>query len=223
MSGTIVDPIMFCELNGIDVEEVAYIKLNMKFPKKNRPIYYIPVGKMSYSNKEKCWKDMLPYIEKLLKKYEGKKGIIHTGNYELWEWMRRDLGKNKRLIFASPDNRQDSIDKHIESKDPTVLISPSMTQGIDLKDDLSRFQIILKMPYPSLASKVNKTRFETNSKWYPWTTILDLIQSYGRSIRSEEDYADTIILDSCFSDLMTQNSHLFPSYFLDVIEKIEKK
>jgi Rad3-related DNA helicase len=26
--------------------------------------------------------------------------------------------------------------------------SPSMTEGIDLKDDLSRFQIICKVPYP---------------------------------------------------------------------------
>ncbi len=223
MSGTIIDPIMFCELNGIDIDDVAYIKLNMKFPKKNRPIFYIPVGKMSYSNKEKCWVAMKPYIEKLLKKYEGKKGIIHAGNYELWEWMRRDFGKNKRLIFASPENRQDSIDKHIASEEATILVSPSMTQGIDLKDDLSRFQIILKMPFPSLASKVNKTRFETNPRWYPWTTILDLIQSYGRSIRSDEDWADTIILDSCFSDLMAQNSNLFPKYFIDVIQKIEKK
>lgn len=223
MSGTIIDPIMFCQLNGIDIEDAAYIKLNMKFPKKNRPIYYIPVGKMSYSNKIKCWEDMKPYIEKLLKKYEGKKGIVHTGNYELWEWMKKDFGNNKRLIFAAPDNRQDSIDKHIASTKDTVIVSPSMTQGIDLKDDLSRFQIILKMPYPSLASKVNKTRFEKNPTWYPWITILDLIQSYGRSIRSEDDWADTIVLDSCFSDLLTQNSKLFPNYFIEVINRIKKK
>ncbi len=223
MSGTIIDPVLFCELNGIDVKDAAYIKLNMEFPKENRPIYYIPVGKMSYSNKETCWKAMKPYLEKLFKKYEGKKGIIHTGNYELWEWMKRDFGSNKRLIFAAPDNRQASIDSHIASKKDTILVSPSMTQGIDLKDDLSRFQIILKMPYPSLASKVNKTRFEKNPKWYPWTTILDLIQSYGRSVRGEDDWADTIILDSCFSDLLTQNSKLFPSYFSEVLQKIDKK
>ncbi len=223
MSGTILDPEMFCELNGISLDDVAYIKLGMTFPKNNRPIYYIPVGKMSYNNKNKCWEDMKPYIDKILKKYEGKKGIVHVGNYELLEWMKRDFGNNKRFIFASPQDRQESIDKHISSKSDTILVSPSMTQGIDLKDDLSRFQLILKMPYPSLASKVNKMRFDSNSKWYPWATIVDLIQSYGRSIRSNDDYADTIILDSCLSDLLTQNTKIFPKYFIEAIEKINKK
>jgi Rad3-related DNA helicase len=221
MSGTILDPKMFCELNGINIDDVAYIKLGMTFPKSNRPIYYIPVGKMSYNNKIKCWEDMKPYIEKILKKYDGKKGIIHVGNYELLEWMKRDFGKNKRFIFASPQDRQESIDKHISSKIDSILVSPSMTQGIDLKDDLSRFQLILKMPYPSLASKVNKMRFDSKPTWYPWATIIDLIQSYGRSIRSDDDFADTIILDSCLSDLMTQNSNIFPKYFIDAIEKIK--
>ena len=223
MSGTIIDPDMFCELNGIDINDVAYIKLNMTFPVKNRPVYYMPIGKMTYANKEKCWKDMKPFILKIFKKYEGKKGIIHTGNYELWEWLKRDFGTNKRLLFASPTNRQSIIDEHTKSKKDTIIVSPSMTQGIDLKDDLSRFQLILKMPYPSLASKVNKTRSEKNTNWYSWTTILDLIQSYGRSIRSDVDYADTIILDSSFGDLLARNSRYFPKYFTDAIQRINIK
>lgn len=223
MSGTIIDPVSFCKINGIDIKDAVYIKLDMSFPVENRPIYYIPVGKMSYTNKTKTWILMKPYIEKLIKKYQGKKGIIHTGNFELWEWLKKDFGNNKRLIFASPENRQESIDKHLSSTSDTILVSPSMTQGIDLKDDLSRFQIILKMPYPSLASKINKTRFDENPAWYSLTTILNLIQSYGRSIRSEDDYADTIILDSCFSDLLSQNSNMFPKYFVEAVQKINKK
>jgi ATP-dependent DNA helicase DinG len=221
MSGTILDPNLFCELNGIDINDVSYIKLNMNFPVSNRPIYYMPIGKMSYTNKEKCWQDMKPYIEKILKKYEGKKGIFHCGNFEIQDWMIRDFGKNKRFIFATSENRQESIDKHMNSPDDTILVSPSMAQGIDLKDDLGRFQVILKMPYPSLASKVNKTRFENNPKWYSWATILDLVQSYGRIIRSDMDYGDTIILDECFSDIMRNSSNLLPKYFTDAVKKID--
>ncbi len=222
MSGTIIDPDMFCELNGIPIEDTAFIRLNNDFPVENRPIYYMPVGKMTFKNKTSCWEQMKPYIEKLLKKYEGKKGIIHTGNYELWQWLKDDLGHNKRLLFIPPDGRQEGIDKHINDTGDSVLVSPSMTQGVDLKDDLSRFQIIMKMPYPSLASKVNKTRFEKNPKWYAWATILDLVQSYGRSIRSEDDWADTVILDGCFSDLFNQNTRMFPKYFTKAVKKITK-
>lgn len=219
MSGTIIDPVMFCELNGIDIEDVAYISLPMKFPKKNRPIYYLPVGKMSFANKEKCWKDMKPYIENLLKKYEGKKGIILC-NYEILEWIKRDFSTNKRLIYVLPENRQESIDKHINSTKDTVLVAASLYQGIDLKDDLSRFQIFLKIPYPNLSSKINKERMSKKTGWYEMMTLIDLLQGYGRSIRSDEDYADTIILDSCFSDILTKCEKIIPSYYKDVIQKI---
>ena len=43
--------------------------------------------------------------------------------------------------------------KHYESKKQTVLISPSLHLGVDLKDDLSRFQVIVKVPYPDLTDK----------------------------------------------------------------------
>ncbi len=219
MSGTIIDPHMFCEVNGIPIDDVAFLKLGSPFPKANRPIYYIPKGRMSYKNKVDTWKVYKDSIKKLLDKYKGKKGIIHCGNYELWEWLKKDV-KDSRLIFASPEDRQKSIDKHINATNDSVIVSPSMKQGVDLKDDLSRFQIILKMPYPSLASKVNKRRSEKNKNWYSWMTVMDVIQSYGRSIRSDVDYADTIILDSCFSDIMTQHGSMLPSYFTEAIKKI---
>lgn len=220
MSGTIIDPHMFCQVNGIPIDDVAFLRLGSPFPKENRPIYYYPQGKMTYRNKEETWKNYIPAIKKILKKYEGKKGIIHCGNYELWEWIKRDI-KDDRLIFAGSMDRQQSLDSHINSTTDTVIVSPSMKQGVDLKDDLSRFQLILKMPYPSLASKVNKKRVETKPKWYPWMTVMDVIQSYGRSIRSDKDYADTIILDQCFSDVMVQQEQMLPKYFKEVIKKIK--
>jgi Rad3-related DNA helicase len=222
MSGTIIDPVMFCEINGIDIEEAAYIKLNMNFPKTNRPIYYLPVGKMTFSNKQKCWEDMKPYIEKTMKKYQGKKGIILC-NYEILEWIRRDFSKEKRFIYVLPENRQESIDKHLSSDTDTVLVSASLYQGIDLKDDLSRFQVFLKIPYPSLASKINKMRMEKRRGWYEMMTIIDLIQGYGRSIRSDTDYADTLIFDSCLSDILVKAEHMIPSYYKSAIQKIDLK
>ena len=41
--------------------------------------------------------------------------------------------------------RDEVIREHAESTKPTVLISPSLHTGLDLKDHLSRFQIITKV------------------------------------------------------------------------------
>ena len=50
-------------------------------------------------------------------------------------------------------DRDEVITKHIDSTEPTVLISPSLHLGLDLKDDLSRFQIIVKVPYGNLGDR----------------------------------------------------------------------
>ena len=96
-----------------------------------------------------------------------------------------------------------------------------MVSGVDLKDDLSRFQIIIKIPFPYLGSNKIKQRQKTNKEWYSWKTVIDLIQAYGRSIRSEEDWAETYILDSSFSDLLKYNSNLIPRYITDAIKMLK--
>jgi ATP-dependent DNA helicase DinG len=220
MSGTLISSAIFNRVNGIEDDRSHYISMPSPFPVANRPIYYYNNGKMSFRNKAETWQRYIPVIEKILKKYQGKKGIIHCGNYELMEWMKRDIN-NPRLVYAEQGKREEALEEHISREDDCVIVSPSMIQGVDLIDDLSRFQVILKVPYPALASKVNKQRLETNPEWYAWRTVSDLVQAYGRSIRSETDHADTFILDGCFSDVMMQSSHLLPQYFKNAIKRIK--
>lgn len=221
MSGTILDRKLFCNINGLDDTMTTYHSIPSPFPIQNRPIYYIKAGKMTYKEKENTYERQLEFVKKILDKYKGKKGIIHTYNYEIATWLHRDLMHTKygdRLLFHDSTNRDDKLKTHMNSDSDTVLVSPSMMAGIDLKDDLSRFQIIMKMPYPNIQSKKIKKRIETYSEWYNWKTVVDLMQSYGRSIRSNTDHADTFILDSSFSDIITQSDKYLPRYFTDAIK-----
>ena len=49
---------------------------------------------------------------------------------------------------------------------PSVLISPSMMEGVDLSGDKSRFQIICKIPFPFLGDKVVQKRMKLHKDWY---------------------------------------------------------
>ena len=221
MSGTILDKKLFCNINGLAKEITTYYEIPSPFPVKNRMVYYVKLGKMTYKEKEDTYIRQLEFIKKTLDKYKNDKGIIHTFNYEISMWLDRDLTRSKygnRLIFHETANRETKLDTHIYSTIPTVLVSPSMMSGVDLKDDLSRFQIILKMPYPNIKSKKIKKRQETYKDWYLWKTTVDLLQSYGRSVRSDEDFADTIILDSSLTDVMNQYGKFIPRYFTDAIK-----
>jgi ATP-dependent DNA helicase DinG len=85
--------------------------------------------------------------------YRNDKGIIHTTTYEQVNFIKQNISEinKRRLLQTDPDiPRDEIIAKHVK---PTVLISPSLYMGLDLKDDLTRFQIIIKVPYPYLGDR----------------------------------------------------------------------
>jgi hypothetical protein len=45
----------------------------------------------------------------------------------------------------------------------------------------------------------------------------------GRSVRSKTDYADTLIIDESFSDIMKWSSHYLPNWFTASIKKVNVK
>lgn len=220
MSGSILDKVMFSYINGLKVELTDYYELDSTFPLENRPIYYVKnIGKMTFESKELTFKNQIPVIEKILKKYQKENGIIHTINYELAEWLKNNI-PDSRLVFHESENREDVFNNFKKNGVNSVLISPSMMSGISLDDDLSRFQIIMKVPYPNISSNKIKSRQKTNKRWYDWKTCIDIIQMVGRSVRSETDWAHTFILDSCFSDILKKTSY-FPRWFTDSIKVLK--
>ena len=222
MSGTILSKNLFCNLNGLDVQKAVYYSIPSPFNVKNRPIYYMPLGKMSYKNKEETFKRYIPYIKKLLDKYQGRKGIIHTNSFELSNWIKDNI-KDPRLIFHDSSNKDEMLKLHKSSEEPTVIVSPSMDTGVSFDNDDARFQIIAKIPYPSLASQKNKLRQKNNPEWYSWKTVSGIVQMSGRPVRSHLDYADTIILDGSFGDVIRYSSHLIPDWIQNAIKKINVK
>ena len=111
------------------------------------------------------------------------------------------------------DNRDAVLEKHIKSKKDSVLLSPSMTEGIDLKGDLSKFQIVCKVPYPYLGDPIIKKRMNKNKGWYALQTAKSIVQSCGRSVRSKDDQAITYILDSDWHSFFRKNKGIFPDDF----------
>jgi Rad3-related DNA helicase len=136
------------------------------------------------------------------------------------QFIKDNISKENvaRLIETGPMfDRSEILQKHSQTTKPTVLISPSLYLGVDLKDYLSRFQIIVKVPYPDLTDRKISAMKERDPNWYNWNTILRLVQAYGRSIRSKEDFANTYILDSSISYLIRNAREMLPKWFSDAI------
>lgn len=222
MSATILNHDTFMRNLGISASDANTMSLNSDFPIENRPIFFRPVGNMSAKTKAAAMPLLADYTTKLLKKYEGKKGIIHTHSYDVQRHFVEYLtaqGHGHRIITHTnlPGSREAAVAAHLAAAHDTILVSPSMTEGLDLKEDLSRFQIILKVPYPYLDPYV-LARKDRDSSWYAWQTALTLVQATGRSVRSATDKAHTWILDEAFQYFLLRNENMFPQWWKDSIQ-----
>ncbi|MDR4489293.1 MAG: helicase C-terminal domain-containing protein [Candidatus Nitrosocosmicus sp.] len=221
MSATILSKENLCKAVGLKNDDVKFIKVESSdFPVKNRPIYLMNVAWLNARTMNESLPNIVKVLDNLLSVHKNDKGIIHTTSYSQVQFIKNNLSKTNlaRLIETNPKfDRNEMIQKHVQSAKPTVLISPSMFLGVDLKDDLSRFQIIVKVPYPDLTDKKVSVMKQRNPKWYEWNTILRLIQAYGRSVRNSEDYANTYILDSSVSFLLRNGKDMIPKWFSEAI------
>lgn len=213
LSATVIDKDAFCRTVGVDPDKVAYLRLPSPFPKENRPIHYVPVGSMSKANIDSTLPILVEAVKMLLEKHSQEKGVIHCVNYKISQYIHDNIKSDRLLIHTSQD-RDAVLQHHIENDKPTVLLSPSMMEGVNLADDSSRFQILCKVPFPYLGDEMVKKRMSRDKVWYGYQTVKTIVQAMGRSIRNHNDYAVSYILDSDWERFYRVNKAMFPDEFM---------
>jgi ATP-dependent DNA helicase DinG len=217
MSATILNVSAACELLGIDESKVGFVSIPSPFPVENRPVITASIGKMSSKEIENTLPKLAEAVKAILQQHKGEKGIIHCHTFKIANYLKRNI-RDKRLLTHNSDDREDVLKKHMRSKTDSVILSPSMTEGVDLHGDNSRFQIICKVPYPYLGDKLIRKRMNKWEWWYPLQTAKTIVQAVGRSVRSDEDHAVTYILDSDWSYFYNRNKQFFPDGFRKAIK-----
>lgn len=227
LTGTLGNKDKFCKWIGIDPTETYYIYMKSPFPVNHRPIRKQYVGSMSGKNKDHipnwCNPKAIIQINNIINRHADEKGVIHTSsNQQAW-YLKKKLNQ-KNVLVAQGHTREDTIRRFESSKKPVILIGAGLKDGVDFKDDKCRYQILFKMPYPSLAGKQVNIRMHHDNSWYAYQTIMPLMQAYGRGIRDMEDYCTLYVIDSDFERLLNQYSYLFNEYFLEAVTSpIRKK
>lgn len=212
MSATILDPTALCEMLGLDIEDVGFISIPSPFPVENRPVLIAPVGKMSAKDIDSTLPNLTQAVKSIIDQHKDEKGIIHCHTFKIANYLKKTI-RSKRVLIHNSDNREKILEKHLTSKQPTVLLSPSMTEGVDLHGDRGRFQIICKVPFPYLGDKLIRKKMNKWNWWYPLQTAKTIVQAVGRSVRSDDDHAVTYILDSDWGRFYSSNKKLFPPSF----------
>lgn len=204
-------------------EESNLKKIPSTFDFSKSPIYYYSKYKLSYAEKNASLKCLKPILYNLLiNNYKQYKGIIQTASYDLAKEFVKDAPyelKSRLLLYASSLEKTNFIKIH-EKSNNTILIGPSLSEGIDLPGDLCRFIIILKVPYASLKDKLVKAKMELFPSWYKADASNTIIQGIGRGNRSKDDWCITYIVDGCFGQLYIATKEQYPKELQDRIKVI---
>ena len=195
MSATILDDRFFCKCLGIAEDEIYSIRRKSPFDFRRNPVKSYDEFNLSHKTIKENAPKTLETIRSIMANHKDEKGIIHSVSTACKDYLIDSID-NPRLIEHNTQNRAEILEQFKGSNEPLVLVSPSMREGVDLPGDLCRFQIIYKLPYPDLADKQILLRANADEDWYNYKTALSLIQTYGRGMRSEDDYCTTYFIDS---------------------------
>lgn len=218
-------PEIWLQKVGLDPENTKLISVSMPFEAKNRPIHTsTTVCSMSGGGDQDHWDEIMEQLQSTANVQSGKKGLIHTSSYSRAnriaesadEYQHPDLHNN---LFVHDRERNTEVQiEEWQSSNLDIMLSPSMCEGVDLPGEMCEWQVLLKVPYPSMSSRLQYIIDNEKYGWleYQEEALVRLVQSYGRAIRSKEDYADYYVFDEDFHDLL--NRRTAPSWFTESID-----
>ena len=152
-----------------------------------------------------------------MKQYPEEKGLILVNSIKEHDDIIKgilDYKTKKRLTYVNyhpkdtnevQKSNEETLEIH-RRKENSVLISPSMWEGIDLKYDLGRFCIIAKAPFaPGSGALVQaKKRLRPDDRWKETKDFFTLIQGCGRCTRATDDHSTTYLLEKGCEDMIKQ-------------------
>ena len=209
---------------GLEPEAVRAFVSESPFPVAQRLIEYRPVGALSKATLSELEPALFAEVAAILAAHPAEKGLVHAASYAAARRLLTDLAARapaqyRRVIFVeSSEAKGRALDDHRASSRPTVLLSPSLREGVDLPDDFLRFQIITKVPYPDLGDPWTAARQARDPRWYALETAKALVQTYGRSCRHAGDHGVTYVLDAHFARFLQRYRPLLPAWFREAAE-----
>jgi len=213
MSGTIYNKDQYCASLGLSPEEVHFMRIGSSFPVENRPIIIKPKYLVNTSHAR--WHENLPQIAEniraILEIFHDVKGLIHAPSYAAGQQLANEIG-DPRIWTHKPENFLTELEKFFGSKENGVFLSPVCQQGVDFKEDRARFQIVVRVPYPSISSDFVSYKVEKDFAWYNYQALVTFGQQLGRVNRSEKDYGVTFLLDDRFARFISRNNSYLPGW-----------
>lgn len=212
MSATIGDMNEFANLIGLEQGKFKGFRLQSNFNFDKSPIHIVKSGYLNYNNFnsqiDACLNDTLRVCEL---RHPKEKGIIHTSTFIISNLLKEKVyqlqggvtNPKRYLFYSNSEEKEVCIELMKNSDLPYIIIGPSLYEGIDLKGDQGRFNILLKAPYSGMSDYV-KEKMKRYPFWYNRVVLEKIEQAIGRTNREVNDWSHVYLIDGVLEKLMYQ-------------------
>src|SRR5579883_299595 len=215
------------DLLGIPEDRNQFFEFPSSFPPHNSPIYnccpHGISGRPLQLNLRSTNDDLViwtSFMDNIIRRRLDRKGIIHSVSYDRSRFIRDNSEFGRHMIVPEKGSETAAaIRRFVLAPPGTILVSPSITTGLDFKYSLCEYNIIAKVPFLDTRGAVLSARQASDDEYAPYVTAQTIVQAAGRSTRAADDRSEVFILDANFSWFFRKYKHLFPFWFSRLLQK----
>lgn len=199
------------DLWDLHIQDFKYLDMPSPIDKERRKLLYRPASiPFNYRTRPE---DVANYIKSILTAYEGLNTVVHLS----YGWAEKMKPFFPGALFNTSKDKDIILNKF--KQQGGLWIAAGCSEGIDLPGDLCRVTILPILLKANIMDPVVSKQLarEKGQIKYDLNIAKTLIQQAGRGTRGEDDYSVTIIGDSSFPRLITQNRPYLPQSFIEAI------
>lgn len=210
------------ELLGVPSNEIDFIEYPSTFPVDRRPVMWSPTMRMDKRADADSIRHLwIPKIDRIIGGRMDRKGLIHTVSYARRDFIMRYSEHSSLMMTHETANARQVTENFKKSNAPSVLVSPSMSTGVDFPYDECRYIIIGKVPFPDSRDKIIKARTQLDPEYSYYLAMLVLQQAAGRGMRAADDLCEVFVIDDHISWFMGKwGRTLAANWFLQSFKKV---
>ena len=187
---------------GIAGDAYTLHEVDAGFDAARCPLYYLPTCKVDMKMTEGEWRLVCNEFDRFMasRLALGRRGVVQATSYE---WAKRVIATSRhagQMVTHRRDSTEmrNTVARWARGEGPPVLVSPAVHEGHDFADNVARFQVIVKVPYPNSSSPIMRARCASDKSYRDHVTCRTMEQQCGRARRSHSDWAELFIADSHF-------------------------
>ncbi len=220
MSGTIDQTTVDIE---IGLSDYKLIKLDPVFPPEHKKLTFVNYASLNAKTlkQDGVTEGMIENIVDIIEEHKDQKGLILVNSFYMSNIIENSMLKKfierglhiKIFNQIQGEHLDDVVQRFKAYTKPSILMSPSCFEGIDLKGKYGEYAILTVAPFEYYGDIRIKYIADKHRDLYNMKCLKKAIQAGGRIVRGVEEVGHMYIMDSRLYNLFNNRKNLWKNEF----------